>query len=128
MPNVRSLAAATLAAVLASACYRVTVVTAPTPGAKVVDKPWNNSFVLGLVPPPAVDVSKDCGAAGVSRVVTQRSFLNGLVGAVTQNIYTPLQITATCAAGAGSSALGVPAPAVAAAPAPAPPAAPHGGR
>ena len=125
MPNVRSLAAATLAAVLASACYRVTVVTAPTPGTKVVDKPWNNSFVLGLVPPPVVDVSKDCGAAGVSRVVTQRSFLNGLVGALTQNIYTPLQITATCGAGAGSSALGVTAPEVATAPAPP---APNGGR
>jgi hypothetical protein len=104
MPILRSFATALAAAALASACYRVTVVTGAAPAAKVVDKPWNNSFVIGLVPPPPVDVSKDCGASGVSQVVTQRSFLNGLVGVLTQNIYTPLQITATCAAGARSSA------------------------
>jgi hypothetical protein len=121
MPILRSFATALAAAALASACYRVTVVTGAAPAAKVVDKPWNNSFVIGLVPPPPVDVSKDCGASGVSQVVTQRSFLNGLVGVLTQNIYTPLQITATCAAGARSSALpGAAAPVAAATPAVAP--------
>jgi hypothetical protein len=127
MPRPQTLAAALAAAVLSSACYRVSVVTGAAPAATVVDKPWTHSFVIGLVPPAPVDVSKECGAAGVSRVVTQRSFLNGLVAGLTGNLYTPLQITATCAGGAPTSSLGLPpelfgmAPA-AAAPAPAAPA------
>ncbi len=84
----------------------MTVVTAPAPAAAapVVDRPWTNSFVFGLVPPAPVDVSRECGAAGVSQVVTQRNFLNGLVAALTSSLYTPLQITATCAGARSSSA------------------------
>ena len=85
------------AALLGSACYKVTVVTAPEPAnAAVVDKPWNNSFIYGLVPPGEIDVSQRC-TAGVAKVVTQRSFLNSLVGGITWGIYTPLQVTTTCA-------------------------------
>ena len=40
-------------------------------------------------------------------MVTQRSFINGLVSFLTFNIYTPMQITATCAAGSRTSSLGV---------------------
>lgn len=107
MPRLQTFAAALAAALLSSACYRVTVVTGAAPTATVVDKPWNHSFVYGLVPPAPVDVSKPC-TAGVSQVVTQRSFLNGLVGALTWSLYTPLQITATCAAGSRTSSLGIP--------------------
>lgn len=107
MPRLQTFAAALAAALLASACYRVTVVTGAAPSATVVDKPWNNSFVIGLVPPPPVDVSKQC-PAGVSSVVTQRSFLNGLVSFLTSSIYTPLQVTATCAGSTRTSSLGLP--------------------
>lgn len=111
MPRLQSLAALVAAALLSSACYRVTVVTNAAPSAKVVSKPWNHSFVYGIVPPSPVDVAQPCGGAGVSRVVTQRSFLNGLVGSLTYGIYTPLQVTATCAAGGRTSSLGTaPAP------------------
>jgi hypothetical protein len=107
MPNVRPLIAALAAAVLASACYRVTVVTGAAPAATVVDKPWTHSFVYGIVPPAPVNVSREC-PNGVSQVVTQRNFLNGLVGVLTWSLYTPLQITATCAGGSRTSSLGSP--------------------
>ncbi len=123
MPRLRSLAAATAAALLASACYRVTVVTAPAPAAAAaeVNKPFANGFIFGLVAPAPVDARPTCGAGGVSRVVTQRSFFNGLVGGLTFGIYTPMQITATCTA-ARTSSLDAPrevaaAPAAAVAPA-----------
>jgi hypothetical protein len=34
----------------------------------------------------------------LSKVETEHSFLNGLVGALTLGIYTPMHLTATCAA------------------------------
>lgn len=96
------------ALLLGTACYKVTVVTAPEPAnAVVVDKPWTSSFINGLVPPGKVDVSKRC-TAGIAKVITQRSFLNGLVGALTSSIYTPLQVTTTCATSAPTSQLGIP--------------------
>jgi len=107
MPRLRTLAAALSAALLSSACYRVTVVTGAPPAAPLVDKPWTHSFVAGIVPPPPLNVAREC-PGGVSRVVTQRSFLNSLVAGLTWNLYTPLQITASCAAGPRTSSLGLP--------------------
>jgi hypothetical protein len=39
----------------------------------------------------------------VSKVETQHSFLNALVAFFTLQIYTPMDITVTCAAGGSSS-------------------------
>ena len=95
----RSLLACAALALSATGCYRITVSTgAPPAAADSVSRPWNNSFVYGLVPPPPVSVQDKC-TNGVSQVVTQRSFLNGLVGALSWGIYTPLDIRATCASG-----------------------------
>jgi len=41
----------------------------------------------------------ECGAAGVARVETQQSFLNGLVSLLTLSIFTPMEITITCGQG-----------------------------
>ena len=90
------LAAASL--VLLSGCYRVTVVTGAPPEAKTVDKPWALSFVYGLIPPPELDVRGTC-QQGVASVVTERSFLNGLVSALSWSIFTPMHTKVTCAAG-----------------------------
>jgi hypothetical protein len=84
------------APLLLSACYRVTVVSGAPPAAQVIDKPWQNSFVYGLVPPKEVAARPTC-AQGVAKVVTERSFVNGLVGAITLNIYTPMHVNVTCA-------------------------------
>jgi hypothetical protein len=88
--------AALAAAIVLAGCYRVTVVTQAAPSTTIVDKPWQNSFVEGIVPPPELNVREQC-PRGVAKVMTQRSFLNGVVDILTWGIYTPLQVTVTCA-------------------------------
>jgi hypothetical protein len=88
-----------LALVVASAgCYHAVIDTGLTPGKTVIDQPWAMSFVAGLVPPPVVMTASQC-PSGVSKVVTEHSFLNALVGAITFEIITPMHINVTCAAG-----------------------------
>lgn len=106
MHRFRAAALAAVAALLSSACYRVTVVTGASPTTTSVDKQWVNSFVYGLVPPQPIDVSKECTGGSVAKVVTQRSFLNGLVAGITWGIYTPIQVNTTC--GSGRSSMGLP--------------------
>ena len=85
------------AALLLAGCYHVTVVTSAAPPGTHVNKEWQNSFVIGLVPPPELNVKDQC-PQGVTKVETERSFLNGLVAAITQSIYTPMHTEVTCSA------------------------------
>jgi hypothetical protein len=87
-----------VAALLSSGCYRITVVTGAPPAAQAVDMPWQKSFVYGLVPPPELNTKEQC-PQGFAVVLTERSFLNGLVGALTYSIFTPMHAKVTCAAG-----------------------------
>lgn len=98
--SVRRLAAvAILPFVLTStACYHATIETGSPASADVINQPWALSFVYGLVPPPTVSTASKC-PNGVARVETQQSFLNGLVGALTAGLFTPMSITVTCATG-----------------------------
>ena len=84
-------------------CYHATVDTGLTPSGQTIAKPWANSFVYGIVPPPVVETMSKC-PNGVAKVETQLSFLNGLVGALTWGIYTPMNINVQCAAGRSASA------------------------
>ena len=86
------------AAVLCAGCYHVTVITGAPASAVTIDKQWQNSFVYGLVPPAEIDAKLQC-PQGVAKVETERSFLNGLVGAITYSIYTPMHTLVTCASG-----------------------------
>ena len=86
------------ACALLAGCYHVTVTTGAPESPTVVDRPWQNSFVYGLVPPPEINVAESC-PQGVAKVETELSFLNGLVGAVTWSIYTPMHARITCASG-----------------------------
>ncbi len=52
-------------------------------------------------------MTREC-PGGVARVETQQSFVNGLVGTLTSGIYTPLQVTTTCANARPSAQLGIP--------------------
>jgi len=92
----RRVIALVAAAAALSGCYHVTVISA-APAATVIDKPWQHSFVIGLVPPAEVNTFDQC-ASGVAKVETEISFVNGLVGLLTQSIYTPLHLRVTCAA------------------------------
>ena len=87
-----------VALVALSACYRVTVNTGAPPAPTVIDKPWQLSFVYGLVPPPAIDAKQTC-PKGVASVVTEHSFLNSLVSIITYSLFTPMHTTVTCASG-----------------------------
>lgn len=86
-----------LGALLLTGCYHVTVISGTTPSPTVVDKPWQNSFVYGLVPPPELNVKEQC-PNGVQKVETETSFVNGLVGALTWSLYTPIHARITCSA------------------------------
>jgi hypothetical protein len=83
---------------LASACHHQVVRTGRPPGSTVIDKPWTNTFIFGLVPPAEINTAAQC-PAGVAIVETQMSFVNGLVGAITFGIYTPVSVKITCAGG-----------------------------
>lgn len=79
-----------------SGCYHITVTTGAPAAPTVVDKQWQNSFIYGLVPPPELNVKDQC-PNGASQVETEHSFVNGLVAAITWNIYTPMHVKVTCA-------------------------------
>lgn len=79
-------------------CYKAVVETGRPASATVVENKWASSFIHGLVPPKVVETASQC-PNGVARVETQLSFLNMLATAVTFGIYSPMQITVTCAAG-----------------------------
>lgn len=86
------------ALVFASAgCYHATIDTGLEPSDQVLRKGFARSWIYGLVPPDIVDTAAKC-PHGVARVETRISFVNGLVGAITFNIFTPMEITVTCAA------------------------------
>jgi hypothetical protein len=89
---------AALAAVTLSACYHITVSSGAPSGAQVIDKPWQLSFVYGLIPPPEISAKETC-PQGVAKVETERSFLNSIVAGVTWQLVTPLHARVTCASG-----------------------------
>lgn len=85
------------AVLLLSGCYHATILTGLPAGTEKIEQKWASSFVYGIVPPATVETMQKC-PNGVSRVDTQHSFLNGLVASLTWGIYTPIEITVTCAA------------------------------
>jgi hypothetical protein len=90
-------------AVALSACYHAAVETGRTAGSTTVTKPFQPGWLWGLVPPPVLNVASQC-PTGAARVETVHSFLEGLVGAITFGIFTPMTLQAACATG-GSSML-----------------------
>lgn len=84
-------------------CFHATIETGRPASPETVDQAWASSWILGLVPPKTVEAAEKC-ASGVSKVETQLSFLNQLVGFLTLGIYTPMAIKVTCAAGGTAAA------------------------
>ena len=88
-----------------SGCYHATIETGAKPSTVTVRHAWASGWIYGLVPPKTVETASKC-TTGVSRVETQQSFVNGLVGILTLGIYTPMEIGVTCAEGAAAEAEG----------------------
>lgn len=91
-------------------CYHATIDTGVAPSEKVIEKRWASSWILGLVPPSTTTTAAQC-PAGVAKVETRQSFLNGLVNIVTMSIYTPMAIRVTCAQGVAAPQAALMAPA-----------------
>ena len=83
-------------------CYHATIETGAKPSNVTVEHKWASGWIYGLVPPKTVETAARC-TTGVSRVETQQSFVNGLVGILTLGIYTPMEIGVTCAEGAAGA-------------------------
>lgn len=91
-----------IAFLLLAGCYHASIETGMKPGADKVEKEWAASWVFGLVAPEPIDTKATC-TSGVSKVETEHSFLNALVAFFTIQIYTPMHLTATCAAPGSAS-------------------------
>lgn len=88
---------------VSAGCYHASIETGMKPGNEKIEKEWASSFVFGLVPPDPIEAQSKC-TNGVSKVETQHSFLNALVAFFTIQIYTPMDLTVTCAAGPSANA------------------------
>lgn len=82
--------------IVCAGCYHATIETGATPSTEVIDQKFASSWIYGLIPPKTVSTAARC-PNGPAKVETQHSFVNQLVGFVTLGIYTPMQITVTCA-------------------------------
>ena len=93
----RRILALAVASLPLMACWHLTVISGQPPSSTVVAKPWQHSFIAGLVPPAEVNVKDQC-RNGVAKVETQHSFVNLVATAVTGGIYSPIDLKVTCAA------------------------------
>lgn len=90
------------AALMMTGCFNTKIVFSEKGGGTVSaahDGAWHHGIIVGLVTlsdPIAID--KVC-PSGVAYVEQNTSFLNGLVGGITYNIYTPQTVSVYCADG-----------------------------
>jgi len=94
------MARTTIAALLllSAGCYHASIESGMKPGNDKIEKDWASGWAWGLVGPEPIEAQSKC-TSGLSRVETEHSFLNSLVGIVTLGIYTPMHLTVTCAGG-----------------------------
>lgn len=92
----RIIAALVLVVFSFTGCYVATIDTGKSPSAQVIKKPFASGWLFGLIPPSTVKTAAEC-PNGIAKVETQLSFVNMLVANLTLGIYTPMQITVTCA-------------------------------
>ena len=83
---------------LSAGCYHASIESGMKPGNNKIEEEWASGWAWGLVGPEPIQAQSQC-TSGVSKVETEHSFLNGLVGVVTLGIYTPMHLTVTCAGG-----------------------------
>lgn len=79
-----------------SGCYHAQITTGLEESNEVYQEAWASGFIAGLVPPDIVSAEEQC-ANGVAKVETRHSFLNMLAQFITFSIYSPMEITVTCA-------------------------------
>ena len=85
-------------------CYHAVVETGAPPSAETINKSFASGWIYGLVPPSTVSTASKC-PNGPAKVETQLSFVNQVVRVLTLGIYTPMQVTVTCAAAVTTAAM-----------------------
>lgn len=96
-------ALAVSAFVLTTGCYHQVVNTGLPASSTVVQRSFHPTWIFGLVQAQPIDVRQQC-PNGIALAGTRMTFLNGLVGALTLGIFTPHEVTITCASGSGADA------------------------
>jgi hypothetical protein len=79
-----------------SGCYHAQITTGLDASNEVYQQAWATSFIGGLVPPDIVNAEEQC-SNGVAKVETRHSFLNMIAQMITFSLYSPMEITVTCA-------------------------------
>lgn len=95
------LGVAVAACVLLSGCWHQVVATGLAPGATTVKKPWTSTWILGLVEAKPINVRQEC-PGGVAFVASKHTVPNSLAAMITLGIWTPVDVTITCAGGRAS--------------------------
>jgi hypothetical protein len=88
---------------LTTGCFHQVVNTGLPPSSTVVQKAFHPTWVFGLVKAQPIDVRQQC-PNGIALAGTRMTFMNGLVGGLTLGLFTPHEVTITCAAGQGADA------------------------
>lgn len=83
---------------LFTGCYHAQISTGLEASEVVYQQAWASSFIAGLVPPKAINAEEHC-SNGVAKVETRHSFLNMVAQMITFSLYSPMEITVTCASG-----------------------------
>jgi hypothetical protein len=85
-----------------ASCYKVNVSAKPDVGNGASKSQTSHFFIFGLVGNSRVDVTDFCGSAQAASVETGMTFVDGLLSALTVNIYTPRTVTVSCTSGASA--------------------------
>ena len=81
---------------LSTGCFHQVVQTGSAPGTAKVEHWFVSTWLWGLVPAKEIDVRREC-PAGVATIMSETSFVNGLISVLTVGIYTPQHVRVTCA-------------------------------
>lgn len=90
------------AAVLLSGCYHQVVATGLSAGTGRVDRPWTSTWIFGLVEAKPIDVRSLC-PSGVAFVESKFTVGNWFGSLITLGIWTPRNVSVTCASGGSAS-------------------------
>lgn len=88
-----------------SGCYHAQVTTGLEASNEVYQQKWASGFIAGLVPPSMVNGAEHC-SNGVAKVETRHSFLNMIAQMITFSLYSPMEITVTCASASADISAG----------------------
>ncbi len=87
--SIKLIACLALLLVTLSSCYTYTTVVGNGAQGNQETTQWNHYVIFGLAPVGVSNPKQLAGGAKDYTVVTQQTFVNGLISAITFGIYTP---------------------------------------